>query len=219
MKKYFNCADVIIIVFSCISIAWIIGYKFFWFDMEPLFSNADKTADITYTICTSVVASGLFYLFTIFIPKYYRIKKISKIFAFRVSDIDDIINTVIGVVNNSKTNNKYDYNSFTDRIINNRKDLEQDFISHYSNKDNIILLNKLFNIVKYRFVDLVSSYKDILLNHLIENINYLCNCNYSIYELNEYLEENENQTSFQYRFDLLCRIIAINNKLKEIYLK
>jgi hypothetical protein len=78
MKKYFNYSDVIVLSISFIGLIWTICYKFLWIYEDGLFCNADKVADVTYTIFTSVFASGIFYLFTIFLPQIFQVKKAKK---------------------------------------------------------------------------------------------------------------------------------------------
>jgi len=141
MKKYFNSADGIVLKITVISIFWIIGYKFFWFDMEPLFSNADKTADITYTICTSVVASGLFYLFTIFIPKYFLIRRMKQQLTDTIGAVISYIGLLVGEIHNSATINNYTIEEIEITIHNNDLSrLEADFVTYCNDNTN---LNKL----------------------------------------------------------------------------
>ena len=76
MRKYFIWTDWIIIVAFVFSLIWIILYKLYWIESSyQIFSNADKWGEITFTILTSVLASCIFYIISIYLPRINKIRK------------------------------------------------------------------------------------------------------------------------------------------------
>lgn len=154
LKEYFNSANKIVFWLTGLSIAWIIGYKFFWIDINPLFSNADKIADIIYTICTSVVASGLFYLFTIFIPKYFKIKKMRLELKKTTDSIDELSKKIIKNITKGNSDEKYCLSDYIYTIKNNEKEAKAHFIFcfHKSNNNNLITRVLSYQINEFEYI-------------------------------------------------------------------
>lgn len=110
MKKYFKKVDVLVFAVSLICLIWIVLYKFLFMSdifKEPLFTNADILADITYTTFTSIVAAGIFYLFTIFIPKIAEIKGMFIYLNRHFQRIDQSSEIGISLMDNVVSGKKY----------------------------------------------------------------------------------------------------------------
>jgi len=210
MKKYFNCADVIIIVFLFLSIVWIIGYKFFWSDMKPLFYNAHKWADITYTVSTSIVASTIFYLFTIFIPKISQVNRMSKSLVEKIRDIESLNEFIINTL--PKANNKnYSYTEFINDI--DIENFDTDFINAYNLTGNIQWYKENFNMQKTFLECILFSCSDLLTYDIKHNI-------FQFKELlsstlaNMTTDEPSCQYNGAYILRAFRKIIEINKELK-----
>ena len=166
MKKYFNCADIIIIVFSCISIAWIIVYKFFWTNTVPVLNNFDKTADIIYTISTSIVASGIFYLFTIFIPKCDQIIKMQKQMRIYIKSLECASNTIIQFIYKGESRDKYSPDVFIQNVLNNNEEAERDFIKYYATPQYHSILIDSLKLHFEIYESILANYSNILPNNI-----------------------------------------------------
>lgn len=57
-----------VLIFSIISLGWIVLYKLLFLDIEELFPKAFELGEIFYAIATSVVASAIFYYIVVYRP-------------------------------------------------------------------------------------------------------------------------------------------------------
>ncbi len=64
-----------IVILCLTSLTWIILYKFIFLGKEELFPKASETAEITFNLLSSVIASGIFYYFVVYLEQR-RIAKI-----------------------------------------------------------------------------------------------------------------------------------------------
>lgn len=218
-KEYFNSANKIVFWLTGLSFAWISGYKFFWIDMNPQFINADKTADVIYTICTSVVASGLFYLFTIYIPKCYEINMMKKQMIIYIIGLEKYQETIIEHINKGNTKDKYLIDEFMQNVFNKNVDIERDFIKYYSiPKINKILLSSIkcqFEIFK----SILENYSDLLpieIKRKIVNITIQGNGSLQEYpivdtHINYYYLHKLHFVTFK-------EVLKITNQLKHMYI-
>jgi hypothetical protein len=178
--------------------------------MMPLFSKADKVADITYTISTSIVASGIFYLFTIFIPKISQVNRILEILIKNIRDIEKINEHIINTLPKSDNTN-YSYTEFINGI--NIDNFEKDFNNAYSIIGDIQWFKESFNIQKTFLECILFACSDILTFDIKHNI----------FQFKEILSSSlqnithEGHTSDyngSYLYCALIEIIEINKKLK-----
>ena len=214
-NKYCNYADSIVLGLTLLSLIWICYFKFFWIEMNPLFVNANKMADINYTICTSIVASGIFYLFTIFIPKLRVILNMKKEINSLLCDIYDFNKLIIERIVNTNTKQKYDYNDFIELLKNNESTAKNEFIKYYGYQQNITDLISLssfqYSIISY----ILAKYSNVLTREVFDYLTDIINVRYSYLKL---ISKKENQliTAEAY-YKIILSLISIIVIIKEIY--
>ena len=105
MKKYFNWVDCTVFGAIILCLIWIYFYKFNWTNSsELLFENADKWAEIVYTVITSIVASGFFYIVTIFLPKIKQIRDMKNGLIYYLDMIDSVNDIIFSKIKVGNTN-------------------------------------------------------------------------------------------------------------------
>ncbi|MBV5283408.1 MAG: hypothetical protein JZU53_13360 [Paludibacter sp.] len=171
MRKYFNSVDFIVFGVSFVCILWIIFFKIIWINTEPLFADSFKWADITYTVFSSIVAAGLFYLFTIFIPKFSQIKKLKKNLVPDLNQIEGISSTVVNIVTKGDTNVKYTFEEFSKLIETNSNTARQDFIRSHMIMKKLPLLKMTFDYLKSYIEPINLNYFNILPPNIIIILN------------------------------------------------
>lgn len=183
--------------------------------MNPLFVNANKMADINYTICTSIVASGIFYLFTIFIPKLRVILNMKKEINSLLCDIYDFNKLIIERIVNTNTKQKYDYDDFIELLKNNESTAKNEFIKYYGYQQNITDLISLssfqYSIISY----ILAKYSNVLTREVFDYLTDIINVRYSYLKL---ISKKENQliTAEAY-YKIILSLISIIVIIKEIY--
>ena len=170
MKKYFNSVDLIVMFFSLMCLLWIVLYKLFWIDAEPLFINADRYADITYTVFASLLAAGFFYIVTIFLPKLKQIKEMKKGLIFYLDMIDDLNNSIFSKIKVGNTNTFFTASTLRLKYIKNQKKAEDDFNTIWNNKVLFPLLNYIMNKQNDYIIGIMSNYSNILTRELQKEI-------------------------------------------------
>lgn len=181
MKKYFNLVDYIVFGVSVICLLWIAFYKLSWLNLEPLFVNADKWADIIYTVFTSILAAGFFYIATIFLPKISQIKNMRNRIFNHMNDYDRISNLILSRIENSNTNKCYKLDEYLDTLKKNDfesnefKKLNKDFNTAFVIGDNAPVIFKLISVQKNYLNNILFTYKSILPNDVFEQVSHLCN--------------------------------------------
>lgn len=65
----------IVLVLSAVSFTWILFYKIYFLEKDSIFPRAYELGELTYTLLSAVVASGIFYFFVVFLDY----KKTSKV--------------------------------------------------------------------------------------------------------------------------------------------
>lgn len=215
MKKYLNGADITVFAITTIGIFIIIGYKFFWTNTVPLLNSADITADIFYTISTSIVASGAFYLFTIFIPNHFKIKKMILHLTNILSHLDCLIDLLLKDVYNSNSNKNYNMEDFINSMKTDRDRVEQDFVkyfniskdSHYKTQEFINLYISIFNVI-------IDSHSKLLPKEIYIEIIELCRSSNQVNKVFDYF--NPESTPIYNILDI-NRILKIRNMIKSYY--
>jgi|WetSurMetagenome_2_1015567.scaffolds.fasta_scaffold231828_1 hypothetical protein len=208
MKKYFNAADKTAFVLLGVSIIWILLYKFCWINDEPLFSGAGTVAGITDTVASSIIASAIFYIITIFIPRYVQIKESRKEVAVCTQTIDKRIREILDLINKD-CNESYSEKDLDDTSKEN--ELKKSFIICYQkNKkrfSTIMIVERMaMNSIFLKYKNEISS-KNISLFILLKEFNGQELSKDSPFEssiLNELIYDNFSQ------------MYAINKKLKTI---
>lgn len=215
MKKYFNFADGIILLFLLIGIAWIIYYKFFWTNTVPLLNNADITADIFYTVSTSIVASGIFYLFTIYIPKCFAIKKMKLHLTHTLDNLDSFINLMVSDIYNSKNKMNYNMEDFIYSMKTDKDGVQQDFFTYLSKEK--CYLEKIKESIKFHIIIfniIIDTHLNLLPKEIYTEIIELCrSSNQANKILNCYKPESKDESFIM----VIDNILKIRNKIKSYY--
>lgn len=86
MFKKIN-SDQIVLILSVISLIWTLLYKLLFISHLPIFKNAYDIGEITYNILNSVVASGIFYFFVVFLERKRKQKTVERIILKRLQSI------------------------------------------------------------------------------------------------------------------------------------
>jgi len=164
MKKYFNVADITAFISLIVSIVWVSLYKFYWIYDKPIFSGADTVAGITDTVASSVIASAIFYIITIFIPKYVQIKRMKKdLLLFYLGRMDDHFssNEIFDQIPNINTHKNYTQEEFLADIKENEKYAKKCFIDYYNkNQFGIIRFCDVYDAFHKCVDDILLKYKD-----------------------------------------------------------
>ncbi len=215
MKKYFNKADIIVFGITIIGISIIIAYKFFWINKVPVLNNTDITADIFYTISTSIVASGFFYLVTIFIPKYFEINKMILHLTKSLSNLDYFIDILLMNIYNSNTNKNYNKEDFISSMETNTDRVEQDYLTYLSKSNSSYnIVQELINLYISIFSTIIDSHSKLLPKEIYIEIIELCRSSNQVNKVFDYF--NPKSTPIYNILDI-NRILKIRNKIKSYY--
>jgi len=165
MKKYFKAEDFIVFAVAIVCFIWIITYKTILIDTKSLFYNADRWADITYTIFSSVVAAGIFYFITLYLPRYRKTKEmIDYLTSYYLNNIDNLQSKITSEITEVKTGIEYEsFNLFDSQ----NKEYENDFISYYNNSVNSFYLNGIIGMEKGLIVNMINNFSLVLPNKIL----------------------------------------------------
>lgn len=214
MKKYFNAFDYTVLSITLISFIWIIFYKFSWDHKEELFNNASKVGDITYGVFSSLVAAGIFYIVTVYLPKYLQIKMMIKLLPMYVKNLDRFSELAIILIVNKRTNENYTTERFKAVLKQNNDNAKNDFINCYSNDLCSKTFYEIVNLQKNIIQTLILNYSNSLPKNISIHLIDFCNINYSTLEITSSLNlPNEN---FQ-KFIIFEQILKISDQLKQDY--
>jgi len=219
MNKYFKTEDLIVCIVSILCLVWIILYRVYWVDIEPIFRNADRWSEITYTIFSSVVAAGLFYLVTIFIPRYAQIKKMIKYILFDLQDTNGLFKEIIDDINRGESQRKYNLDDFplTSRYEN-FTEARTDFVNHFISTQKFKELEITLTTSKRYFEIVYSTYSIFLPLDIKALLNNFIHMNYKenkeIYETTNYEESKE---ALEHYFSTFVLGLIISKELEKQY--
>lgn len=71
--------DFIVLIISIFSLIWVIFYKIFFLQIDEIFYKAFEVSEIVYNIISSIIASGIFYYFVVYLDKKRKQKIIDEI--------------------------------------------------------------------------------------------------------------------------------------------
>lgn len=214
LSMYCNYADTIVLGLTFLSLIWIFCYKFYWIDINPLFNNADRYADITYTILSSVVAAGLFYVFTIFIPEFKNKRIMINNLPLYLKNIDKFSKLIVDNITNKKTNEKYTMDTFKIALKDDRNSVFEDYRKSYNNETLIIAYNKTATFQKNMLEAIITNYSKSLPSNVVIHITDFCNIHFSTLQTDIPLN-NLNTALLQFSF--LENTIKISDQLKQDY--
>lgn len=216
MKKYFKTEDYIVFGISTFCLIWIFIYKLLLIDKEPIFFNAYRYADITYTVFSSIVAAGIFYFITIFIPRYYQIKKMMRYIVFDIQDIDGMFNETIKDINRRLLYQKYSIDAFPLSSKNpNFIEARTDFVNHFISTQKFKELEITLTTSKRCLEIVYSTYYNLLPFDTIALLNNYRYMNYKenkeIYEITNSEKSND---ALEHYFSTFVLGLTINRELK-----
>lgn len=152
MNKYFNATDFVVFGVCSFSLIWMILYKFLFINNDflyPLWENANIAGEITYTVFSSVVAAGIFYLVTVYIPRYNSIKKMKTYIVYDLYNYETTAEIIVKNIYKSDRINKYTLVEFPRRMTDQNWDnAKTDFVNSYKVIDISILVATFNNLVK-----------------------------------------------------------------------
>lgn len=217
MKKYFNFADIIILLFIIFGIACITVYKFYWTNTVPVLSNADKCADIIYTISTSVVASGMFYLLTIFIPKYFKINNMLKDIKNTTSSIDFLSKQLVDSIPKGTSDERYSLNDFILTVNNNNTKAESHFLLCYFNSNSNKLITRILMYQINDFECIYYNYNQLLLDNTKKKLVNIFKSQQNSLNMSSDIPDN-NLCLYQLYYNMFKEIIILNEEIKRDYI-
>jgi|GEM_PF-2543753 hypothetical protein len=214
VKLYLHNIDRIVFLISILCLFWMFLYKLYLIDKEPFFDNANTFAEIIYTAFSSIVATGLFYFFTIFIPRCYQVNGMKKHLPARLSKIDLISISIISQVNNSHTNEKYTQTTFHNYLITENPLLDEDFIAYYSIQDNKKELEKSVIFQHILLENILVNYSNLLPQDYIQLLTDLCDMTFKLAKIVPNSEDGDSISSY---FELFVQI-SYHSKIIKNYI-
>lgn len=220
MRKYLNSVDYIVFGVSIICLLWITFYKLSWLNLDPLFGNADKWADITYTVFTSIFAAGLFYLLTIFTPKIPKLKKMRKQLSQYMNEYDRFTVVIISKIINSSTKSPYTLDSYLEILkkgnfqSTNYKQINKDFKIAFGLVNNPADFNRIMSIMNQYLNNILILYKDIIPSDIYAQILDACNLMFTSLEPINTINTTNIKTHSNNYFNVFNQLIVVGFALK-----
>ena len=214
VKLYLHNVDRIVFLISILCLLWMFLYKLYLVNKEPFIENANTVAEIIYTVFSSIVAAGLFYLFTIFIPRCYQVNGMKKHLPSPLSKIDLVSISIISQVINSHTNEKYTQTTFHNYLITENPLLKEDFIAYYSIQDNKKELEKSVIFQHVLLENILVNYSNLLPQEYIQLLTDLCDMTF---KLSKIVPDSENEDSTSSYFDLFVLIFYHSKTIRILY--
>lgn len=215
LSAYVNLSDWTVFGISIFCLIWLICYRF-WFVTDDFFysfwDNADIAGDITYTIFSSIIAAGIFYLFTVFLQKISKIRYMKKGVVIYIFGIENNINIVVTDIINKKITKTYskDDFSFNNEIA---KQNFTNYLNHLKKNGADIqgYMDSVFEFMDYIFKDILTRYSSILPNEIFEQLSTFCNVTYPTLKS----KPIDTDVLFPY-FETFCSINVSIKLLKEL---
>jgi len=216
MKKYFNWVDYTVFIAIILCLGWIYFYKFYWLNStDLLFINADKWAEIFYTVVTSIIASGFFYIVTIFLYKLKQIKGMKKDLIFYLTNIDDLNDLIFSQIKVENTNTVYTVDTFMLKYKKDELKALNDFNTAFNNQDTHNKLSQIMSSQESFITSILINYSSLvdcfIIKELRDNI-YILYSNLKYVPLNISLKELNGLHLL-----LLVHTVRIINMLRETY--
>jgi hypothetical protein len=79
--------DIIVLIISVISLIWVVLYKTIFLQKEEIFKHANDFGEILYGILSSVIASGIFYFFVVYLDRNRKGKIVNEIVKHKLNSI------------------------------------------------------------------------------------------------------------------------------------
>jgi len=185
--------DKFILWITLISFFWILAYKLIFININPLFVDTHNisysSAEITFSIFSSIVAASIFYFVTVFIPRCNAINNMRRNILKDLLHINSLIEPIVSV-NKQRTNKKYTFEEFSILIHNKQHEAEfeifkNDFVNHFIHEDKMEGLKVSILYLKSYIEPIYQNYSNILPWVVIELLNDYKYRNYDLSILSE----------------------------------
>jgi len=168
--------DKVVLFVSFLCFFWIILYKLLLSNIKPIFDNgyniSANIADIIYAVFSSIIAAGIFYYFTVFMPKCSMIKSMRIQLFIDIKQIDSISKTLIEVIDKGNTKIKYTIDDFP--IITKDPNFalaKIDFENWFVTNGDLVLEEITFSYLKSYVEPIFLNYSNILPQEIITILN------------------------------------------------
>jgi hypothetical protein len=165
LKNYIDLIDLYILLIGLIFFALIYYIKYN--------STVIKSDEIMISVFTSIIASVFFYFFTVYIPKYKKVKKLYSYLSFNMKIINELCMKI------SKDMFKTDDSDLSERQLltlvfeKNEIALSLKFFECYGNKKDIVFVIEILKHIKIVLENILNNFETVLDIELVEKINYL----------------------------------------------
>jgi len=218
LNVFFKVEDYIVFNVSLFCLFWICLYKLSWSSTEQLFNNADKVADITYTVFSSFIAAGIFYLFTIYIPNKFKIKRMNEYLTYSLSKINKGFVEYISDINKGETNEKYTVESFKESLLKDLNSTKKDFISYNMNPVNSSNFKEVITIQNNYLNGLLLMYSDLLPRDLALCLNDFCSVKIKSVKIDSKVDNTFTSTQNFYALNFMFHLLyMLENYLNKKY--
>jgi hypothetical protein len=219
--------DITIFWITLISLCWILGYKLCLININPLFTDNYNTsaniAEITYSIFSSIIAASIFYMITIFIPRFNAINNMRKNIVTDIFFINNMIKSIIVNVNKGNSSIKYTFEEFIILMHCKQYPIEfekakKDFEIFFASENKSNKLKKIdglkvtISYVKSYIEPIYQNYSNILPQVIIEQLNDFKYRNFDLTNLSE-----DNKTIYNHFFMQIVQTAMITNLFKIYY--
>jgi len=218
--------DIVVLFVTTICFLWIILYKLFLINIEPFFDNgyniAANIADIIYVVFSSIIAAGIFYYFTVFMPKCSKIKSMRIQLIIDLKQIDSITETQIEVIDKGNTRIKYTIEDFPITIRDHNFDeIQRDFVSYFMKNGDLAIEEITFSYLKSYVEPIFLNYSNILPQEIITILNDFkfrsFNIANDLIKRKNEVQEKEKIAAYENYFMQLFQARFISNMLKKYY--
>lgn len=181
--------------------------------MNPIFINADKVADILYIISTSIVASGIFYLFTIYFPNRTKTMEMKSILHSMTKNLNnEVLRLFLNIfIYDTTPKTKYSeiryFEQLNCEVIDSNKD---QFVDYYKDPYNQKSFKQTIDILLTDFRNIQFHSSDYVSTSILYNIEYFKSL-YNMYLINEY-DKKDFYERYYFMYKLLYNIaVELNN--------
>jgi len=218
--------DIIVLIVTTLCFLWIILYKLFFINIKPFIDNgyniAANIADIIYVVFSSIIAAGIFYYFTVFMPKYSKIKSMRIQLIIDLKQIDSITKTLIEVIDKGNTRIKYTIEDFPIIIKDqNSEEIQRDFVNYFMKNGDLALQETTFSYLKSYVEPIFLNYSNILPQEIITILNDFkfrsFNIASDIIKRKNEVQEKEKISAYENYFMQLVQARFISNVLNIFY--
>lgn len=182
--------------------------------IDKLTDYNNKYIQILYALSISVVASGIFYLFSIYLPKLVLINRMRKTIKETLPKLETLITAIITQVTINKTTEKYNLNDFIKLVNKNNQNAKKDFFHYYNSSSEHI--NEFFKAISFQKLVLnifITRYSELISSKMMDQICIVYDSISLSLEMNNYSNKQINDLHLM----LFIKTQEITNGLTTIY--